>query len=59
MKNYVKSAQFAAILVAIFAWTGTLTFYKASGEVLLIFLVFACIITMLIPFCSTEPDNNE
>jgi len=59
MKNYIKSAQFAAILTAIFAWLATLLFFKSDGRVLGVFMLFALIITFLIPFCSTEPDDKN
>lgn len=56
MKNYIKSAQFAGILIAVFGWTATFTFFKIDGQVLMPFVVFTSIITLLLPFCSTKPD---
>lgn len=56
--NYIKSAQFGAILSSLFAWFLVFTFpikYGDKFELNAVIIVFACIITCIIPFCSTKP----
>lgn len=55
--NYIKSAQFVALILSFLFWTFTFFCFKASGLIVAICLILSGISTLLIPFCSTKPEK--